>query len=141
MKSRPDSPAILGLIGLAGLVIVGWIILTALGKTVPGEAWGLVLTLAGIVGGWVGKTLASEPVEVLAPESLPISYSPPNVEIVESHPPVTNDVAERQRISDYLSSDDEFVAGPDVPAPQDRAERSRISQYLAEASKDVPQPE
>ena len=115
MKSRPDSPAILGLIGLAGLVIVGWIILTALGKTVPGEAWGLVLTLAGIVGGWVGKTLASEPVEVLAPESLPISYSPPNVEIVESHPPATNDVAERQRISEYLAGD-EFIAGPDVHA-------------------------
>ena len=74
MKARPDSPAILGLIGLAGLVIVGWIILTALGKTVPGEAWGLVLTTVGIVGGWVGKTLTSEPVEVLAPESLPISY-------------------------------------------------------------------
>lgn len=113
MKSRPDSPAILSLIGLAGVVIVGWIILTALGKPVPGEAWGLVLTLTGVVGGWVGKTLTSEPVEVLAPESLPISYSPPNVEIVESHPPVTNDVAERQRISEYLAGD-EFIAGPDV---------------------------
>lgn len=115
MKSRPDSPAILSLIGLAGVVIVGWIILTALGKPVPGEAWGLVLTLTGVVGGWVGKTLTSEPVEVLAPESLPISYSPPNVEIVESHPPVTNDVAERQRISEYLAGD-EFIAGPDVHA-------------------------
>ena len=115
MKSRPDSPAILSLIGLAGVVIVGWIILTALGKPVPGEAWGLVLTLTGVVGGWVGKTLTSEPVEVLAPESLPISYSPPNVEIVESHPPATNDVAERQRISEYLAGD-EFIAGPDVHA-------------------------
>ena len=113
MKPRPDSPAILGLIGLAGLVIVGWIILTALGKPVPGEAWGLVLTLTGVVGGWVGKTLTSEPVEVLAPESLPISYSPPNVEIVESHPPATNDIAERRRISEYLAGD-EFIAGPDV---------------------------
>ena len=115
MKSRPDSPAILSLIGLAGVVIVGWIILTALGKPVPGEAWGLVLTLTGVVGGWVGKTLTSEPVEVLAPESLPISYSPPNVEIVESHPPVTNDIAERRRISEYLAGD-EFIAGPDVHA-------------------------
>ncbi len=130
MKPRPDSPAILGLIGLAGVVIVGWIILTALGKTVPGEAWGLVLTLAGIVGGWVGKTLTSEPADASPPESLPISYSPPNVEIVESHPPDFDlDLAE------------EYIAGPDVPASQDRAERSRISQYLAEASKDVPQPE
>ena len=115
MKSRPDSPAILSLIGLAGVVIVGWIILTALGKPVPGEAWGLVLTLTGVVGGWVGKTLTSEPVEVLAPESLPISYSPPNVEIVESHPPATNDIAERRRISEYLAGD-EFIAGPDVHA-------------------------
>ena len=115
MKARPDSPAILGLIGLAGVVIVGWIILTALGKPVPGEAWGLVLTLTGVVGGWVGKTLTSEPVEVLAPESLPISYSPPNVEIVESHPPAVNNVAERQRISEYLAGD-EFIAGPDVHA-------------------------
>ena len=118
MKARPDSPAILGLIGLAGLVIVGWIILTALGKTVPGEAWGLVLTTVGIVGGWVGKTLTSEPVSEPIPATLetsPISYSPPNVEIVESHPPVTNDVAERQRISEYLAGD-EFIAGPDVHA-------------------------
>ena len=112
MKSRPDNPAILGLIGLAGLVIVGWIILTALGKTVPGEAWGLVLTLAGIVGGWVGKTLTSEPV---APLEMPGSYSSPNAEIVESHPPVVNDIAERRRISEYLAGD-EFIAGPDVHA-------------------------
>ena len=130
MKSRPDSPAILSLIGLAGLLVLGWIILAALGKEVPAEAWVAISTLAGIVGGWVGKTLTSEPVEVLAPESLPISYSPPNVEIVESHPPDFDlDLAE------------EYIAGPDVPASQDRAERSRISQYLAEASKDVPQPE
>ena len=133
MKARPDSPAILGLIGLAGVVIVGWIILTALGKPVPGEAWGLVLTLTGVVGGWVGKTLTSEPVSEPIPATLetsPISYSPPNVEIVESHPPDFDlDLAE------------EYIAGPDVPASQDRAERSRISQYLAEACKDVPQPE
>ena len=115
MKSRPDSPAILSLIGLAGLLVLGWIILAALGKEVPAEAWVAISTLAGIVGGWVGKTLTSEPVEVLAPESLPISSSPPNVEIVESHPPATNDVAERQRISEYLAGD-EFIAGPDVHA-------------------------
>ena len=115
MKPRPDSPAILGLIGLAGLVIVGWIILTALGKTVPGEAWGLVLTLAGIVGGWVGKTLTSEPAGEPIPVTLetfgPVQRSEPDLPV---HPPNVNDIAERQRISDYLASDDEFVAGPDV---------------------------
>ena len=129
MKSRPDTPAILGLIGLAGLVIVGWIILTALGKSVPGEAWGLVLTLAGIVGGWVGKTLTSEPVapvEVVEPGEV-ITYRP-NPELLqqpdpqpgdcyidtsEVHPPNVNNIAERQRISEYLAGD-EFIAGPDV---------------------------
>ena len=111
MKARPDSPAILSLIGLAGLLVLGWIILAALGKEVPAEAWVAISTLAGIVGGWVGKTLTSEPAE---PLEVPGSYSSPNAEIVESHPPVVNDLAERQRISDYLASDDEFVAGPDV---------------------------
>lgn len=53
-----------------------------------------ISTLAGIVGGWVGKTLTSEPAE---PLEVPGSYSSPNAEIVESHPPVVNDLAERQR--------------------------------------------
>ena len=121
MKQRPDSPAILGLIGLAGLVIVGWIILTALGKTVPGEAWGLVLTLAGIVGGWVGKTLTAEPVEVIEPVEV-VEVAQPEVDLLAAvhedtlltHPPVRNDLAERQRISDYLAGGDDYVAGPDV---------------------------
>ncbi len=107
MKSRPDSPAILSLIGLAGLLVLGWIILAALGKEVPAEAWVAISTLAGIVGGWVGKTLTSEPVEpVEVVEVIPE---------VEVHPPNVNDIAERQRISEYLAGD-EFIAGPDVHA-------------------------
>ena len=114
MKVRPDSPAILGLIGLAGLVIVGWIILTALGKSVPGEAWGLVLTLTGVVGGWVGKTLTSEPAPTVdVAEPLPAPAPEPAQPAIEVHPPARNDRAERQRISDYLAGD-QFVAGPDV---------------------------
>ena len=104
MKSRPDTPAILGLIGLAGLLVLGWIILSAVGKTVPAEAWVAISTVAGIVGGWVGKTLTSEPAEVVAPA----------LEVPEVHPPVRNDIVERRKISEYLAGD-EFVAGPDVP--------------------------
>lgn len=85
MKQRPDSPAILGLIGLAGLVIVGWILLSALGKSVPGEAWGLVLTLTGVVGGWVGKTLTSEPVDQV--DTVPVErWSEPISPPAESPP-------------------------------------------------------
>ena len=105
MRQRPDTPAILGLIGLAGLLVLGWIILSALGKTVPAEAWVALSTLAGIVGGWVGKTLTSEPVE-------PVEV----IEVVpEVHPPNVNDIAERRKISEYLAGD-EFIAGPDVHA-------------------------
>lgn len=109
MKSRPDSPAILSLIGLAGLLVLGWIILAALGKEVPAEAWVAISTLAGIVGGWVGKTLTSEPVE-------PVEVIEVVPEVVpEVHPPNVNNTAERQRISEYLAGD-EFIAGPDVHA-------------------------
>ena len=109
MKARPDSPAILGLIGLAGLLVVGWVILSALGKDVPAEAWVAISTVAGIVGGWVGKTLTSEPVEVV--EVVP---EVDQVEVVpEVHPPNVNNIAERQRISEFLAGD-EFIAGPDV---------------------------
>lgn len=114
MKTRPDTPAILGLIGLAGLVIVGWILLSALGKTVPGEAWGLVLTLTGVVGGWVGKTLTSEAAPTVdVAEPIPAPAPEPAQPELEVHPPARNDRAERQRISEYLAGD-EFVAGPDV---------------------------
>lgn len=107
---RPDSPAILGLIGLAGLLVLGWIILSALGKEVPPEAWVAISTVAGIVGGWVGKTLTSEPVEPVKAGVPPGAIFEPPV-----HPPVVNDIAERQRISEYLAGD-EFIAGPDVHA-------------------------
>ena len=60
MNQRPDSMAVLGLIGLAALLIVGWIVLTALGKTVSSEAWLALGTLTGGVIGWIGKTLTSE---------------------------------------------------------------------------------
>lgn len=114
MKTRPDTPAILGLIGLAGLVIVGWILLSALGKSVPGEAWGLVLTLTGVVGGWVGKTLTSEAAPTVdVAEPIPAPAPEPAQPELEVHPPARNDRAERQRISDYLAGD-QFVAGPDV---------------------------
>ena len=132
---RPDSPAILGLIGVAGLLVLGWIILSALGKEVPPEAWVAISTVAGIVGGWVGKTLTSEPVEpvevIEVDEPGEVITYRPDPELLqqpdpkpgdvwlstsEVHPPNVNDIAERQRISDYLSSDDEFVAGPDVHA-------------------------
>jgi hypothetical protein len=60
MTRRPDQPAILGLIGLAGLIVLGWIVLSALDKPVPAEAWLAVGALGGIVGGWVGKTVVTE---------------------------------------------------------------------------------
>ncbi len=115
MRQRPDTPAILGLIGLAGLLVLGWIILSALGKTVPAEAWVAISTVAGIVGGWVGKTLTSEPAPTVdVAEIVPAPAQPePAQPAIEVHPPARNDRAERQRISDYLAGD-QFVAGPDA---------------------------
>lgn len=115
MRQRPDTPAILGLIGLAGLLVLGWIILSALGKTVPAEAWVAISTLAGIVGGWVGKTLTSEAAPTVdVAEIVPAPAQPePAQPAIEVHPPARNDRAERQRISDYLAGD-QFVAGPDA---------------------------
>jgi len=52
--------AVIGLIGLAALLIVGWIILTAMGKDVSSEAWLALGTVVGGVVGWIGKTLTSE---------------------------------------------------------------------------------
>ena len=37
MKPRPDSPAILGLIAVAALIVVGWVVLTVAGKSTPAE--------------------------------------------------------------------------------------------------------
>jgi len=60
MNQRPDSMAVIGLIGLAALLIMGWIILTAMGKDVSSEAWLALGTVVGGVVGWIGKTLTSE---------------------------------------------------------------------------------
>lgn len=100
MMKRPDSPAILGLIGLAALLVAGWVILAALGKPVPPELWIALSTVVGVVGGWVGKTLTSEPAPAPADD-----FSPPeivDVPTVQAGPGV-NDIAERQRVSDYLN--------------------------------------
>ena len=114
MRQRPDAPAILALIGLACLLVLGWIILSALGKTVPAEALVAISTVAGIVGGWVGKTLTSEPAPTVdVAEPIPAPAPEPAQPELEVHPPARNDRAERQRISDYLAGD-QFVAGPDV---------------------------
>ena len=91
MRQRPDTPAILGLIGLAGLLVLGWIILSALGKTLTSEP--------------APTVDVAEPIPAPAPE--------PAQPAIEVHPPARNDRAERQRISDYLAGD-QFVAGPDV---------------------------
>jgi len=117
MRQRPDTPAILGLIVVAALLVIGWVILTVAGKDTPPEAWIALSTLVGVVGGWVGKTMTAEP------PAEPVEPPAP----VESPAPVMA-VPEQQT-----------WAAP--VATQDRAERTRISQYLAEASADVPQPE
>lgn len=104
MKQRPDSPAVLGLIGLAALLVAGWVILTALGKDVPPELWIALSTVVGVVGGWIGKTLTSEP----APPTVD-DFTPPEAVVLEEAPPQqvgpgVNDRAERGRISDFLKS-------------------------------------
>lgn len=69
MNQRPDSLAVIGLLILAGVLGVGGIVLTALGHSAPTEVWAIVAASAGAVGGWVGKTLTSEP------PPLPDAYS------------------------------------------------------------------
>ena len=66
---RPDTPAIMGLIGLAALLIVGWVVLTVAGEETPPEAWVALSGVVGIIGGWVGKTLMAETPP--APEVVP----------------------------------------------------------------------
>lgn len=106
MKQRPDSPAVLGLIGLAALLVAGWVILTALGKDVPPELWIALSTVVGVVGGWIGKTLTSEPATAdLAPPTVDDFTPPEVVEVpVVGAGPGVNDRAERERISDFLKS-------------------------------------
>lgn len=65
---RPDTPAIMGLIGLAALLIIGWVVLTVAGKPTPPEAWVALSGVVGIIGGWVGKTLMAETPAQVEPE-------------------------------------------------------------------------
>lgn len=67
MTRRPDGPAILGLLILAGVLSVGALALIGMGREVPAEVWALVAGAIGAVGGWVGKTITSEP----APDVIP----------------------------------------------------------------------
>ena len=57
---RPDGPAILGLLILAGLLSVGALVLIGLERSVPPEVWALIAGAIGAVGGWVGKTITTE---------------------------------------------------------------------------------
>ena len=114
MKPRPDSPAILGLIAVAALIVVGWVVLTVAGKSTPAEAWIALSTVVGVVGGWVGKTLTTEPAPEVAPE-------PVDPVMVVAEPqtwaaPVVQDRAEREAIS-------EFLADPPQPELVDDADR------------------
>lgn len=100
MNQRPDTPAVVGLIALAGLLVVGWVVLAALGKNVPPELWIALSTVVGVVGGWVGKTLTSE-----KPAGSVEGFDPPpvaDVPLVEAGP-VVNDRAEREHISTHLA--------------------------------------
>ena len=56
MMRRPDGPAIVGLLVLAGVLGVGALVLVGVGRDVPVEVWPLVAAAVGAVGGWVGKT-------------------------------------------------------------------------------------
>lgn len=109
-KQRPDGFAVLGVIGIAGLIIVGWIILSIANVPVAPEAWLALGTAIGIVGGWVGKPNTS-------PESVQISDEPVQVD-PEVAPEVQPDVAP-------------------VPAflVNDREQRRTISEHLAQAGK------
>lgn len=61
---RPDAPAILGLLALAGVLSVGALVLIGLERPVPPEVWALIAGAVGAVGGWVGKTVTTETPEV-----------------------------------------------------------------------------
>lgn len=63
MTKRPDSPAIIGLLVLGGILAVGALVLIGIGREVPAEVWALVAGAIGAVGGWVGKTLTTEPTQ------------------------------------------------------------------------------
>ncbi len=76
MNKRPDGTAVLGLIGLAGLVIVGWVVLSAMGRSIGAEPWQVVMVAIGVVGGWVGKSVWTEATQGRTPVSGPSSDLP-----------------------------------------------------------------
>ena len=77
MTRRPDTPAVMGLVALAGLLILGWILLTALGKAVPSEAWIALAGLVGAVAGWVGKTATVDTPAAVVAEPMPTHLPAP----------------------------------------------------------------
>ena len=61
--TRPDSPAIVGLLALAAILSIGALVLIGLEREIPCEVWTLVGGMVGAVGGWIGKTATTEPTE------------------------------------------------------------------------------
>jgi hypothetical protein len=59
--TRPDSPAIVGLLALAAILSIGALVLIGLEREIPSEVWTLVGGMVGAVGGWIGKTATTEP--------------------------------------------------------------------------------
>ena len=105
-KNRPDGFAVLGVIGIAALLVAGWIILSIANVPIAPEAWLALGTAIGIVGGWVGKSntstdsvqISDEPVRVdpeVAPEVQP--------EVAPTPVFLTNDRERRRTISEHLA--------------------------------------
>lgn len=86
MTKRPDSPAIIGLLVLGGILAVGALVLIGIGREVPAEVWALVAGAIGAVGGWVGKTLTAEPTQPEPAYLNPNSDLPPEVPQTEGRP-------------------------------------------------------
>ncbi len=77
---RPDSVAVVGLLVAAALIAVAGLALIAAGHDVPAEVWAIVAASLGAVGGWIGKTVVSEPPpapEIVAPPARPIEHIDP----------------------------------------------------------------
>lgn len=104
-KQRPDGFAVLGVIGVAGLIIVGWIILSIANVPVAPEAWLALGTAIGIVGGWVGKPNTSTDSVQISDEPVQVSDVAPEVQPEAAPTPVflTNDREQRRTISEHLA--------------------------------------
>lgn len=76
MNKRPDGQAVLGILAVAGLIVVGWIILSAIGHDVGANPWQVVAACIGAVAGWVGKSVWSDR-EQQPPEPPRPSDAPP----------------------------------------------------------------